>query len=539
MKEEYDVVIIGAGPNGLEAGAYLSKTGAKVLILEKRYEIGGGLATDEFLLPGYLFNTHAIYMMMTDYAPIYQDFDFKKYRCEHIYPPVQVSLPLTDGRSLCLCRDLDKTCESIAQFSQKDAEAYRSFYQLCKTCVDDFIAPATYVPAVPPLEQVVTLQASEVGRTVMEYSEMSPKSIIEKHFESDTVKGLLLYLICMWGLDYDLEGMGYLALLYFNRATNYALCKGGSHTIASALAKIIHENGGEALDSKRIKRIIVENGEAKGVEMEDGRIINAKAVLSTIDPHQTFFKLVGEKHLEEEFAMKLKGWHWEKFSLMTTHLCLEEVPQFKGSATNPDINNALLIVLGTESEEKVINDFDTLYRGEIPEDAVVHCSFPSIHDPTQAPQGRCSGLITCLAPYNLKEGKDKWYDINFQKKQEKDRLAILQRYAPNIDSERVLQSRLFTPRGIEDKFSDMVGGSFKQGQYHPLQMGYNRPNDDCSHHQTPIKNLYLGGSSTYPGGCVIWGSGYLAAGRVADDLGLNRWWPESEIITRAKKKGTL
>jgi len=96
-----------------------------------------------------------------------------------------------------------------------------------------------------------------------------------------------------------------------------------------------------------------------------------------------------------------------------------------------------------------------------------------------------------------------------------------------------------TPRGIEDRFIDMVEGSFKQAAYHPLQMGYNRPNDKCSRHRSPIKGLYIGGSCTYPGGCILLGAGYLAANAVAEDSGIQKWWAQPETVTEAKKKGLL
>ncbi len=262
------------------------------------------MATDELLLPGYLFNTHAIYMMMADYAPLYKDFDFESYRCKHIFPSLQFAMPLSDGRCLSVYSDVEKTCKSFAQFSKADAEGYRELYNLAKTCVDDFIAPATYVPAEPILEQVVQLQSSEVGKTVLEYAEKTPRQIIHQYFENESVRGLMLYLTCMWGLPYDVEGLGYLALLYLNRAANYRLCAGGSHTVASALGKIIHENGGMALGPRRIKRIVIQDGSARGVEMDDGTILEARAVLSTIDPQQTFINLVGEEHLEGEFVEK-------------------------------------------------------------------------------------------------------------------------------------------------------------------------------------------------------------------------------------------
>ena len=539
MDRNYDVIIIGGGPNGLEAGAYLAKAGAKILLLERRYEMGGGLATDELLLPGYIFNTHAIYMMMVDYAPIYKDFDFQAYGCGHVRPSLQFAMPLSDGRCVKLYNDVESTCKSFAQFSQADADSYRKFHEIARNCVDDFIAPATYAPAMPTLDQVVQLQSSEVGRAVMEFSEKTAREIIHQYFESDAIRAMLLYLTCMWGLPYDMGGMGYLVLLYLNRAAHYQLCIGGSHTIASALAKIIHENGGMALGPQRIKRIIVEDGAARGVEMDDGAIFEAKAVLSTIDPQQTFIKLVGRNNLEENFAAKIENWEWEKFSLMTMHLCLEEPPHFKLASFDSDLDRAFIYILGVDTEEQVIAEFEALYKGELLEKPIFHASFPSIHDASQAPKGRCSGLVTRLAPYHLPSGKDIWYNMSFQKAQAETCLATLNQYAPNMNEETIWQYRLFTPLGVADKFADMVQGSFKQGAYLPLQMGYQRPNDECSQNRTPIKSLYVGGSSCYPGGCVIWGPGYLAANVLAEDLAMKRWWPEPEMVKRAREKGIL
>ena len=103
-------------------------------------------------------------------------------------------------------------------------------------------------------------------------------------------------------------------------------------------------------------------------------------------------------------------------------------------------------------------------------------------------------------------------------------LATLSRYAPNMNKDTILWRYLSTPIDIENKFLSMVEGSYKHGLYNPLQMGIFRPNETCSRHRTPIKNLYVAGSSCYPGGCVIWGAGYNAANAVAEDLGLEKLW---------------
>ncbi len=144
MEREYDVIIIGAGPNGMQIGAYLSKAGQKVLLLEKRYEAGGGLATEQVTLPDYFHNTHAIFHMMVDYAPIYQDFDFEgRYNLKHIHPDLQWAMPTPDGRALCVYHDVEKTCQSFAQYSQKDADAYREWYKECHELMREIIGPQT------------------------------------------------------------------------------------------------------------------------------------------------------------------------------------------------------------------------------------------------------------------------------------------------------------------------------------------------------------------------------------------------------------
>ncbi len=540
-EQRYDIIIIGAGPNGLEMGAYLSKAGLKVLLLEKRHETGGGLATEAVTLPDYIHNTHAVYMMMVDYAPVYSDLKLEAdYDVRHIYPSLQFALPLSDGKCVCLYSDLEKTCNSFARFSKRDADSYREFYHMAERAVSKFIGPATYVPAVPALDQLAQLQQTEVGREIAEFSEKTPQEMIDESFENEHIKAMMLYVATKWGVPYDQGALGYLPVLYINRASNYRLVVGGSHMVAQALHKIIHENGGKAWTNQRLKRIIVDGGVAKGVELEDGTIIQAdKAVVSTIDPHQTFLKLVGKENLSNDFVEQVEGWMWEKSTLMGLHLALEEAPNFTAAAADPEINRAFIYILGYETTEQLINDYDTIYDGKLPDQANFNCSFPSIHDPLQAPPGRHTGILTRFAPYRLQEGPEKWYDLKFKEAVAEQYLVTLQRYAPNLTRDKVLWHYLSTPIDMENKFADMVEASYKQGLYHPLQMGYLRPNEECSQYRTPIKNLYVAGSSCYPGGCVIWGPGYTATNTLVEDLGIDKWWSEPEMVATARKEGLL
>ena len=542
MADKSDVIIIGAGPNGLEIGAYLSKAGQKVLILEKRFEAGGGLATEQVTLPDYFHNTHAVYHMMVDYAPLYQDFRLEEeYGVRHIHPELQWAMPIKDGRCLCIYTDVEKTCASIAKFSQKDAASYRQMYRLYDDMMRNIVGPMTFIWPEPFPLLAAKAEQTELGRQMAHLAEKTPEEVVCELYEDDHVRTLMLYICCHWGLDYNQSGVSYLIPLYLNRATNYRLTAGGSHRVSNALLKSIFEHKGQIRTSAQIRRIMVEDGTAKGVELEDGtELLADKAVVSTIDPHQTFLKYVGEDKLDQEFVGMLNSWQWEKWSLCDLHLALSEPPNFTAAQSNPDINKAFVYLLGYESLDDLRNHWEAMRAGELPEGAGYNCCFPSVHDPYQAPAGRASGLLSQMAPFECKDsGSARWLSRQVRQEQAERMLALLERYAPNMTKDKVLWTYITTPADIQNKFANMVKGSYKQGQYHPLQMGYLRPNQECSQNRTPIKRLYVGGASVYPGGCVIWGPGYNCANTVAEDCGIEKWWKEPEIVTDARERGYI
>jgi phytoene dehydrogenase-like protein len=540
MTHNYDVIIIGSGPNGLAVGAYLSKAGQKVLLLEKRFEAGGGLCTEQVTIPDYYHNTHSVYMMMVDYAPVYPDFQFEeRYGVTHICPDLQVAMPLADGRSLCIYRDVERSCAAIATFSKKDADSYRDMQHHFGELMRNILGPQTYVPMEAAPLMAAKAEMTELGRALSEYTEKTPEEIVCERFENEHVRTLMLYMACHWGLDYSQSGVSYMVPIYLNRMTNYRLTAGGSHRVSNALLKSTFEHGGQIRTSVRIKRIILENGTAKGVELEDGTCYMAgKAVVSTIDTHQTFLKYVGEDKLEPEFVDMIRIWQWEKWSLAVSHLALSEPPHFRAADSQPDIDKAFIYVLGYESLADLKGHWDAMSTGEMPAQAGYNCCFPSVHDPYQAPPGRASGLISQMAPFDLKDGgSERWLNHKYRVEVVERQLSVLQRYAPNVTREKVLWTYLTTPADIQNKFPNMVNGSYKQGAYHPLQMGYLRPNQDCSQYRTPVKNLYLGGASVAPGGMVLFGPGYNCANAIAEDFGIDKWWKEPEYITAARENG--
>jgi phytoene dehydrogenase-like protein len=519
MAQKFDMIIIGGGPNGLECAAYLAKAGQKCLLLEKRFEVGGGLATEQVTLPDFFHNTHAIYHMMVDYAPVYQDLNFDEYLVKHIKPEMQWAMPLKDGKCLCVYTDVEKTCASIAKFSKKDADSYRGMYKLFDDMMRNIVGPQTFVPMGPAPLMAAHAESTDLGKQMTAMAEKTPEEIVCELYENDTVRTLMLYACCHWGLDYSQSGLSYLIPLYLNRLVNYQLVSGGSHRISNALLKRYFENKGQVRTSAQIKRFIVEGGAVKGVELEDGTQYLADKAVTNMD---------------SELVEMIKSWQWEKWSLFDVHLALAEPPQFKAAASDPQINNSFIYLIGYENLAGLKRHWDEMKEGKMPDDAGFNASFPSVHDPYQAPPGKCAGLISQMATYDLKDGgHEKWLNMKFREEYMWKQIAKLQQYAPNLTNDKVLETYITSPADIQNKFANMVKGGYKQGMYHPLQMGYLRPNQECSQYRTPVKNLYVGGSSVAPGGCVIWGSGYNCANAVAEDYGIQKWWSEPKMVTEA------
>ena len=174
-------------------------------------------------------------------------------------------------------------------------------------------------------------------------------------------------------------------------------------------------------------------------------------------------------------------------------MALAEPPHFKAAESEPEVDQAFIYVLGYECLDDLVDHWDAMRDGELPVDAGMNACFPSVHDAFQAPAGRATGLLSQMAPFELAEGGSEcWLNYKLRGEIADQRLALLEKYAPNLSRDKALWTYLTTPADIQNKFANMVRGSYKQGAYQPLQMGYLRPNQECSHYRTPVPKLYLG-----------------------------------------------
>ena len=525
-ESEWDVIIIGGGPNGLVAAAYLAKAGLKVAVVERRYEIGGGLATDEILYPCYSSNPHVVYHMMVDYMPVIKDFNLDGPTLVWIKPNAQTAMVFEDGKSLLLARMIEDTKDSISKFSFKDAIAFGKVMRSWERIVNEIVAPATYVPIMPPVEATIALQRTAIGREMLEITEQSPLEIITNTFENDRVRTLMLYVSCMWGLDPRETGIGFFVPLLLVRAAHKCYCYGGSHKFASALGREIVRAGGMILEAAPVNKILIENGRVAGVALTEGRVLRSKVVMSTLDPHTTFLDLVGADNLPQTLKDLVKGWKYDKWSLYTLHVASEEPPRYV--CDDPWVNEAFMTIFGIESTDRLLAHWDNVVAGKVDDNFGGHATCESLFDPHLSDKaGKHISFFQMHAPYEISGGWDK-----LGKELEKAALAKWQRVAPNMKPKNIIKTIYETPEGIEIRFPNMRRGGIKHGDYTPIQLGYFRPHHECSSHRTPIEGLYVCGASTYPGGLVLGGPGYLGANRVAEDLGVKKWWKPTPVMER-------
>jgi len=307
---------------------------------------------------------------------------------------------------------------------------------------------------------------------------------------------------------------------------NKCYCYGGSHKFAGALAREIVRAEGTILEAAEVTRINMQNGNVAGVELMEGRTLNSKVVISSLDPHTTFFDLVGKESLPTTLKETVENWKYDKWSYYTLHLVAKEQPKYQ--CDDPWVNESFMTIFGFDSADQVVAHWNNVMAGKVDGDFGGHSTCESFWDPhlVQMPGGEVS-FFQMHVPYDIEGGWEKR-----KKELEEAILDKWQKAAPNMKRENIIMTSPETPVDIEIRFPNMRRGAIKHGDYTPLQLGYNRPNTECSSSKTPIGGLYLCGASTYPGGMVTGGPGYVAANKVAEDMGLKKWWKPTPVMEK-------
>lgn len=523
MIKTYDVIIIGAGHNGLCTAAYLARAGLSVAILERRHEEGGGANTEEPVIPGFRFNLHANYMEFFDIIPMIEDFELENCGLRSTTPENQAGIAFADGRPpIVLHRKdlLEKTYASIARYSKKDADTY----QLMQERTMDFAPLLAFgIYNLPSAEndegQAAYAEAlyGDIGITASDCMK-TPKVIFDEIFESDEMRALMYRVSVEFGLGIDTHAGASMMLTALPwMIGNWRVTMGGTHALAKAMTQACYREGVELIENTLVEGIIVENGRAVGVETRRGEFRANRAVISNADIRQTLLDLAGPENLSPQWVRRAENYRYGPSHVLATPMfCLNEAPKYKSAKWDEDINSAFYTVVGYETAEECARYIRDAYSGLVPKPAA-GTWVNSIWDPSQAPPGKHAATGWYFFPNASTQSPETWTEI---RETFNDRfLEVWGNYAPNMNRDNVIADRLYTPDQMERK-NYMWEGDFSNGEMSYDQMGIYRPFPEANDYRLQIEGLYNCGPSGYPGGGVHSAPGYNAAKIVLEDLGL-------------------
>jgi phytoene dehydrogenase-like protein len=504
------VIVVGGGHNGLACAAYLARSGLDVLVLERRDIVGGAAATEE-PWPGYRVSS-ASYVVSLMPPRIERELELRRhgYRVSLIDPDYW--LPYPDGSSLTLWGDVGRTAEEIARFSKKDADAYVEFdgyFERLGRLLRDllFVVPPNLAlrDAVSWL-RVGTKLRHWTGRDVAEIVRlftMSGADFLDEWFEDDRVKGALATqaIIGAWCGPMS-PGSAYVLLHHWvgevdGQAGAWGWVHGGMGALGTALASAARSRGAEIRTGTAVRSVVIRDGRARGVELEDGTLIPARRVISNVHPITTYLDLVGEAHLPDEVVHDVRRYRTRSGSVKV-NLALGELPRPAGwdGPIPGDPHTGILAV--SPSVEYLERAWDDAKYGRASEEPYLEAVFPTVFEPDLAPNGKHLALcFTQFGPYELADGS--WDD---QRDAYGNRIiGILERHAPRFASS-VEHVEVLAPPDIEARFG-LRGGNIFQGEMSPDQMFSMRPIPGYADHRSPVRGLYLCGSGTHPGGGVM------------------------------------
>jgi phytoene dehydrogenase-like protein len=515
---EYDGIIIGAGHNGLILQAYLGKAGLKTICIERRPVAGGGLSTiEDPRHPGFLHNTHAFFQRAITEMPWYADLELERHGAHYIEPELNVALLTSDGQALEWWTDIERTAESFAQFSRRDADTLRRWQHEFVPIVRDILVPESRCPPLPPDERRTLLERSTAGRRLLEVSTLSPLEFVHQEFEHPTVKAGLLFFNGLREVDLRVRGFGHHIAALLASPAKAQMSRGGTAALARALDAAVRQSGGEIRLTTQPRRIVVENGRAVGVETAEGELIRAKQfVVSSLNPTQTFVDLLDEALVPREIRAQVESFQYNLLApLFALHLNLREPPRYKASRDFPKLARAFMVILGLDHVDQFLDIVRHHEAGTIPS-TVMWGACPTLFDPGQAPAGRHTAFMWEKLPYRLNGDAANWDGM--REAHGREMLALWQQYAPNL-TDAVIGSFTRSPLDVERELPNMREGDLLVGAFTNDQVGFNRPFPGAGTYRTHIPGLYLCGSSSHPGGNITGLPGYNAAQIILHDVG--------------------
>jgi phytoene dehydrogenase-like protein len=528
MSRPFDLIVLGAGHNGLVTAAYAARAGRRVLVLERRPIVGGACVTEE-IWPGFRVSV-AAYVNSLFRPEIVRDLRLAEFGFRVLKRDPSSFTPFRDGRHLLLGPDKDLCRREIGKFSTRDADAFPR-YEAMLDRLAGALEPAALRPP-PDLGSGRWGDLLEAARTLWRVWRLgtdarhlacvltgSARELLDRWFESEELK-VTLATDGVIGVFAPPSAPGTAYNLYHHCSGQvdgvrgvWGYVQGGMGSLTQALASAARRYGAEIRTDAEVARILVRGGQCAGVVLADGTEIPATRVASNATAPVTFLKLVGEKELPADFAAAVRRADHSSASVKI-NVALADVPQFRclpGDGPGPQHRGTIHISPSFDYLERAYEDARAGRPAAAP---MIECGLPSVVDPTVAPPGRhLMSMFVQYAPYTLAEGT--WDD---HREAFADRVfAVMEEYAPGFRS-LVIDRQVLAPPDIEARFG-LTGGNIFQGAMLPPQLFADRPVTGWAGYRTPVRGLYLCGAAAHPGGGVLGAPGYNAARAILSD----RW----------------
>ena len=515
----FDVVVAGGGVNGLACAAMLAREGLVVCVVERNPWVGGGAVTREVTLPGFKHDlygsSHVWIQCNADFKAIQPELE--RYGLKYLYPDDHITghPDKSGGPGIIIYKSIDKTCESIAWYSRADAARYRKVYDDFALVKDGFLR-AFFSPPAPPSTMARALETSHEGlRRLQEFS-LSARAWVEMNFENDFVRAVMLNWALAPQILPEQEGAGqsFYIMIPAIHVFGQAIPEGGSQELPNAMARYVEAHGGKVMTGCAASRFLVDDNQARGVQLEDGTAIQARrAVVSALEPKQTFLKLVGEDKLAPDFVRLVKGYSFGKISACRVHLALSEPPRFQNGA---DMSRCPFHRI-VDSMEQMTRFYAEITLGVPPSDPFLWCACWTQLDPSRAPAGRHTLILDTFVSNWLADGRT-WAQIG-ESYARGTLIRKLQQYAPNVGERTILGSYVDTRESLEAANPSFVDGTTNGGERIAAQLGYFRPFPGYAHYRSPVRQLYMTGPHCHPGGGIS-AMGTITARVMLDDMGL-------------------
>jgi phytoene dehydrogenase-like protein len=504
----FDTIIIGAGHNGLVAAGYLARAGKSVLVLEQRDRVGGACTLEE-PFPGFTVSPCA-YVVSLLRPEIIRDLELQRYGFEAYVKDPQMFVPFLDGTYLFLRSSTEKTVEGIRRFSPHDAEAYPKFLRFFERA-SELLNPILLEE--PP--SIADLAARFHGEDEEIYSRLmfgNLYDLLAEYFESDHLRAAFAGQgVIGTFIGPRTPGSVYVMWHHMFGEVNgergmWGYVRGGMGRISFALAASAEAHGAIIRTGARVASILVDNGRAEGVRLENGEELRAHAVLSNADPKRTFLQLCADAGLDQDFLARIQRFKTES-AVIKINLALKELPSFTClPGSQPGLQHAGSCEI-SPTPDWVQTAYEEAARGELSRHPYIEAYMQSATDPSIAPPGKHVISLFCqYAPRHLK-GRD-WSEAIKEEMVERV-IATMNQFAPNF-ADAIIARQVLSPADIEQRYG-MTDGNIFHGEITPDQLFSLRPTPECARYRTPITGLYLCGSGTHPGGGVMGAPGHNAA----------------------------